>query len=163
MSSILAVVSVGWRLSAHLVDRRPRSLVHLAAAVVDGGPLLLGLLFRFRSGLLRARLGELLLQLLGRVGLHRPGLRLAVAAKEPGEHRRQPYPRQKPAHRSAMLLFRGLLASSRADPFPVALAREADSDQGKEPRGNCERLRNSADARSGVPGRAPRRDHRPDA
>jgi small subunit ribosomal protein S6 len=35
-----------------------------------------------------------------------------------------------------MLLFRGLLASHRADPFPVALAREADSDQGKGERGN---------------------------
>ena len=35
-----------------------------------------------------------------------------------------------------MLLFRGLLASSRANPFPVALAHEADSDHGKEPAGN---------------------------
>ena len=34
-----------------------------------------------------------------------------------------------------MLLFRGLLASHRADPFPVALAREADSDRGKENEG----------------------------
>jgi small subunit ribosomal protein S6 len=35
----------------------------------------------------------------------------------------------------SMLLFRGLLASHRADPFPVALAREADSDRGKENEG----------------------------
>jgi small subunit ribosomal protein S6 len=34
-----------------------------------------------------------------------------------------------------MLLFRGLLASHRADPFPAALAREADSDRGKENEG----------------------------
>jgi small subunit ribosomal protein S6 len=34
-----------------------------------------------------------------------------------------------------MLLFRGLLASLRADPFPAALAREADSDRGKENEG----------------------------
>jgi small subunit ribosomal protein S6 len=35
-----------------------------------------------------------------------------------------------------MLLFRGLLASSRANAFPVALAHEADSDHGKELTGN---------------------------
>ena len=35
----------------------------------------------------------------------------------------------------SMLLFRGLLASHRADPFPAALAREADSDRGKENEG----------------------------
>jgi small subunit ribosomal protein S6 len=34
-----------------------------------------------------------------------------------------------------MLLFRGLLASHRADPFPAALARGADSDRGKENEG----------------------------
>jgi small subunit ribosomal protein S6 len=34
-----------------------------------------------------------------------------------------------------MLLFRGLLASHRADPFPAAPAREADSDRGKENEG----------------------------
>jgi small subunit ribosomal protein S6 len=34
-----------------------------------------------------------------------------------------------------MLLFRGLLASHRAEPFPAALAREADSDRGKENEG----------------------------
>ncbi len=35
-----------------------------------------------------------------------------------------------------MLLFRGLLASSRANAFPLALAHEADSDHGKELAGN---------------------------
>ena len=35
-----------------------------------------------------------------------------------------------------MLLFRGLLASPRADPFPEAPASEADSDRGKGERGN---------------------------
>jgi small subunit ribosomal protein S6 len=34
-----------------------------------------------------------------------------------------------------MLLFRRLLASHRVDPFPAALAREADSDRGKENEG----------------------------
>jgi small subunit ribosomal protein S6 len=34
-----------------------------------------------------------------------------------------------------MLLCRGLLASHRADPFPAAPAREADSDRGKENEG----------------------------
>jgi small subunit ribosomal protein S6 len=34
-----------------------------------------------------------------------------------------------------MLLFRGLLASHRAEPFPAAPAREADSDRGKENEG----------------------------
>ena len=86
-------------------------------------------------------------------------LRLAAPAEKPREHRRQPYPGEKTAHWRPMLLFRGLLASSRADRSRPRLHARPPQTEGRSNEG-LERLRDSADARSGRSRGAPRRDHR---
>ena len=118
--------------------------MHLVAALVERA---LRLLHRRRR--LRRRLRR---RAIPRASASAPpqGRRQAPSSCGGGRTRRNPWPtltrRENGAFgRDATLPRTSRLASRRV--FPPAQAREADSDRGKEKRGNCERVRNPAHAR----------------
>ena len=116
-----------------------------------------------RRRLVGARLLELPLQLLGRVGAGGAGSASAAGETHQATPRGNPNPARKRRIRGRCYSSADFSPRSRADPFPVGAGTRGRLRPREGATRERERLRDSADARSGDSGGAPRRDHRPHA